>query len=229
MGNDSRIAQVNGEIFPEDERGSAWFNAIALVIWLLAAAVIFLPFAYDTSPWDAVRLRVPGDQGNWWHFLAAAPYFLAFPMIWLRLRSLFLSQLSTAMGRRLLWCAAGLSIAGTFAVETPFLLHLAGTNEWQRFTVLSLGFGIAIASGAILFNRRRRIPPSQASLAALNTAYLANMALCLVVYSDVPGTIGSRSGWLVSMVIFWPILFELVWIFILSFRRQASQFIPRDV
>jgi hypothetical protein len=227
--NGSRLAQVNGGVSPEEERGSAWVSAIGLAIWLLAAAVIFLPFAYDTSPWDAVRLQVPGNQGNWWHFLAGAPCFLAFPMIWLRLRSLFSSRLSTAMGRRLLWCAAGLSIAGTFAVETPFLLHLAGTSDWQRFAVLSLGFGIAIASGAILYFRRRRIPPSQASLASLNTAYLANMALCLVVYSGVPGKMESRSGWFVSIVIFWPILFELVWIFIRSFRRQAPQFNPRGV
>jgi len=79
-----------------------WFDAIALLIWLLAGVVVFLPFAFDTSAWDAVTLRVQGNQGNWWHFLAGAPFFLAFPMIWLRLRSLFSSQLSTAIGRRLI-------------------------------------------------------------------------------------------------------------------------------
>ena len=204
-------------------QGPVWFDAIALLIWLLAGAVAFLPFAFDTSAWDAVTLRVPGNQGNWWHFLAGAPFFLAFPMIWLRLRSLFSSQLSTAIGRRLIWCAVGLSIAGTIAVEAPFLLHLAGTSAWQRFMVLSLGFGIVIASSVILYVRRRHIAPTRACIAGLNTAYLANAALCLVVYSDAPGTIGSRSGWLVSMVIVWPIFCELVWIFIQSFRRIASQ------
>ena len=50
------------------------------------------------------------------------------------------------MGRRLIWSAVGLSIGGTILVEVPFLLHLAGTSEWQRLSVLSLGFGIVVAS-----------------------------------------------------------------------------------
>jgi hypothetical protein len=116
----------------EEERGSALLKVIALLVWLLASAVVFLPFAVNTSPWDAVTLRVPGNQGNWWHALVGAPFFLAFPMIWLRLRSLFSSQLSTLTGRRILWIVAGLSTCGTILVELPFLLHLAGTSEWQR-------------------------------------------------------------------------------------------------
>jgi len=84
---------------------STWGNAIALLVWLAASAVAFLPFASDTSPWDALTLRVPGNQGNWWHFLAAAPFFLAFPTTWLHLRALFSSQLSTARGRKMIWSA----------------------------------------------------------------------------------------------------------------------------
>ncbi len=223
MENNSLTAKNNLAVCAKEVQAPVWFKAIALLIWLLAGAVAFLPFAFDTSAWDAVTLRVPGNQGNWWHFLAGAPFFLAFPMIWLRLRSLFSSQLSTAIGRRLIWCAVGLSIVGTIAVEAPFLLHLAGTSDWQRFLVLSLGFGIVIASAVILFVRRRYISPTRACLAGLDTAYLANAALCLVVYSDAPGTMGSRSGWLVSIVIVWPIFFELIWIFIQSFRRRELQ------
>jgi hypothetical protein len=206
-----------------EKKGPAWLNALLLLIWIVAAVVPFLPFAFDTSAWDAVTFRVPGGQGNWWHFLAGAPIFLAYPMVWLRLRSFFSSRLSTAKGRRLIWIAVGLSIAGTMAVQTPFLLHLAGTSEWQRLTVLSLGFGIVIASAAILFWRRRFIPRTQACLAGLATAYLANMGLCLVVYAGAPGSIASRSGWFVSAVIVWPVLLELVWIFIQSFRTDAPQ------
>ena len=61
-----------------EPRLPVWVNAIALLIWLLAGAVAFLPFAFNTSPWDAVTLRVPGNQGNWWHALVGAPFFLAF-------------------------------------------------------------------------------------------------------------------------------------------------------
>ena len=115
-----------------------------------------------------------------------------------------------------------MSIAGTLAVESPFLLHLAGTSDWQRLAVLSLGFGIVIASAVLLFRRRRQISPTRACLVGLITAYLANAALCLVVYSEATGSIGSRSGWLVSIVIVWPIVFELVWLFIQTFRTQES-------
>ena len=194
-------------------------NAITLLVWLVAGAIAFLPFAFDTSPWEAVTLRVPGNQGNWWHVLVGAPFFLAYPMIWLRLRSLFSTELSTARGRRLIWGAVGLSIGATTLVQVPFLLHLAGTSEWQRLSVLS--FGIVIASAILLFLRRDHFFPTWACLVGLNAAYLANMGLCLVVYSGATGSIWSRTGWLVSMVIVWPIVFELVWLFIRTFRTQS--------
>jgi hypothetical protein len=205
---------------PEERRAPTWFNATALVVSLSAAAVVFLPFAFDTSPWDAVTLRVPGNQGNWWHALVGAPFFLAFPMIWLRLRSLFSKRLSTSTGRRWIWIAVGLSILGTILVELPFLFHLAGISEWQRLLVLCLGLGTVVASAALLFLRRREIFPTDACLVGLNTAYLANAALCLVVYSGASGSIRSRSGWLVTMVVVWPMVLELIWIFIQAFQMQ---------
>lgn len=196
-------------------------NAVLLAIWLAAGAVAFLPFAFDTSPWDAVTLRVPGNQGNWWHFLAGAPAFLAFPMIWLRLRALFAERPSTAAGRRAIWIVVGLSACGTMLVETPFLLHLAGTSDWQRFAVLGLGFGVMTASGALLLLRRRQIAPTHACIAGLDTAYLANTSLILVVYAGAPGSVSSRTGWFVAMVIVWPIALELVWILSRTFQMQA--------
>jgi hypothetical protein len=199
-----------------------WASAVALLIWMLAAAVAFLPFAFNTSPWDAVTLRVPGNQGNWWHFLAGLPFFLAFPMIWVRLCSLFSTQPLTATERRSIWIVVGFSIAGTTLVLAPFLLHLAGTSEWQRLLVLSLAFGIVIVSSVVLLLRRHQVFPDRACLVALDTAYLANAALCLVVYSDAIGTLWSRSGWIVSLVIFWPIAFELVWLLTLTLRGKAS-------
>jgi hypothetical protein len=216
LGDQEGFHSDNEAAWPETGPGPT-YNTIALLIWLAAAAVAFLPFAFDTSAWDAVTLHVPGNQGNWWHFLAGAPFFLAYPMIWLRLRALFSARPSTAMGRRVIWCFVGLSIVGTILVEVPFLLHLAGTSEWQRFAVLSLGFGIVVASAVILFLRRRSISPTRACIAGLETAYLANAALCLVVYAGAAGNLGSRSGWFVAAVIVWPIAGELVWLLIQAF------------
>ncbi len=103
----------------------------------------------------------------------------------------------------------------------PFLMHLAGTSDWQRFSVLSLGFGVMIASGVVLTVRRRQIALTLACIAGLETAYLANMALILVVYAGVPGSFSSRSGWFVAMVIVWPMILELLWTLSRTSRRQA--------
>jgi hypothetical protein len=220
-------ADHDGAAWSKKGQDPTWIRAVALLIWLVAGVVAFLPFALDTSPWDAVTLRVPGNQGNWWHVLVGAPFFLAYPMIWLRLRSLFSAQPSTATGRRLIWSIVALSIGGTTLVQVPFLLHLAGTSEWQRLSVLSLGFGIVVASAFILLIRRRHLSSTQACLVGLDTAYLANAALCLVVYSGAAGNLRSKSGWLVSMVIVWPIVFELIWLFGQTFRTQRSLLNPR--
>ena len=150
-------------------------------------------------------------------------------MIWLRLRAFFTRQLSTPSGRRLIWIAVGLSIFGTVLVEAPFLLHLAGTSEWQRLAVLGLGLGIVIASAALLYVLRRHIflYPTRACLVGLNTAYLANAVLCLIVYSSATGPIRSRSGWFVTMVIVWPMILEIIWTFIQTSKAQTSVEVDR--
>jgi len=210
---DERLIAIAGgsDRLHEEKSGSVGRDFLFL-IWLLAGVVPFLPFALDTSPWDAVRMQVPGNQGNWWHILVGAPFFLAYPVIWLRLRSLLPKEPLATRARRILWGAVAFSIGSTIAVETPFLLHLAGTSAWQRLAILGLGLGILLCSGTVLFLRRRRISIMDACLAGLSTAYLANAALCLVVYSGATGSVWSHSGWMVSMVIFWPILAELLWL-----------------
>jgi hypothetical protein len=146
--------------------------------------------------------------------------FLAFPMIWLRLRRLFSRQGLSLGAKRLIWIASAFSICGTVLMETPFLLHLAGTSEWQRFVVLGLGFGIIIASVLILILRRSRFSPTQACLAGLNTAYLADLSMCLVIYAGAEGSTWSHIGWIVSIVIVWPMTCELLWLLGRSFRSS---------
>lgn len=208
----------------EEERGPAWFNATALVVSLIAGAIAFLPLALNTSPWDAVTLRVPGNQGNWWHVLIGAPFFLAFPMIWLRLRSLVSKQLSTSAGRRLIWVVVALSICGTILVEVPFLFRLgnfAHMSQRRWLSVICPALGIIIASAALLFLRRRHIFPTRACFVGLDAAYLANAAICLYIYSP-----WRNSGWVATMAIVWFMALELVWTFIQSFRRPLGADTP---
>lgn len=207
---------------PRYGRARALRDFFALAVFLAAGVVVFVPFAFDTSPLNAVTLRVPGSQGNWWHALVGAPFFMAFPLIWVRLRSLTSGQPLTPLAYRITLIVASLSICGTLAVETPFLLHLAGTSEWQRVVILALGLGIIVASGAILLWRRERMPPDHVCSVGLIMAYLANATLCLVVYSNASGTVWSRSGWLITMVIVWPMALDLVWIYIDSFRKNGA-------
>jgi hypothetical protein len=139
-------SKVLSGIKVEGHRPPRWYSAVALIVWLVTSVAVFLPFAVGTSRFDAATLRVPGNQGNRWHALVGAPFFLAFPLVWLRLRALVSKRLSTSAGRRELRIVATVSVFGTIAVETPFLLHLAVTSEWQRLPVFALGFGILIAS-----------------------------------------------------------------------------------
>jgi hypothetical protein len=185
-----------------------------LVVSLIAGVLVFIPYAVHTSPLDAVMLNVPGDQGNWWHVLIGAPFFLAFAMIWLRLRAFFFKEPSTLVERRVIWIVTILCVCGTFAVEIPFLLHRAGTSEAQRLVVLFLGYGIPIGTAVLLLKHKAEISATQACLIGLNAAYLANAGLCLPVYGQVAGAISSKPGWLVMLVIVWPMLLEIVWIFV---------------
>lgn len=144
-------------------------------------------------------------------------------MIWLRFRALVLHKLPSAMGRRCIWSAVGVCACGTILVEAPFVLHLAGTSQWQRLTVIALGLGIVAASSILLFRGRPYLSPTQACIIGLDAAYLANAALCLAVYGSAPGTVRSRSGWLVTAVIVWPMAFELTWLFIQAFGTEPQR------
>jgi hypothetical protein len=209
-------------VYLEQQRCSTLSQTIMLLVSLIACVLVFIPYAAHTSPLNAVMLNVPGDQGNWWHVLIGAPFFLAFPMIWLRLRAFFSKESSTSIERRFIWTVAILCICGTFAVEIPFLLHRAGTSEAQRLAVLVLGYGIPIVTAVLGLKRRAKILPTQACLIGLNAAYLANGGLCLPVYGQVAGALSSKPGWLVMLVIVWPLLLEIVWIFVHTSRATIA-------
>lgn len=195
------------------------FQVVALLVWLTACVVPFLPFAVSTSPLDALMLNVPGNQGNWWHFLVGLPFFLAFPGLWFSLQSLR-GRTGPHASFRFISGFAALSAIGTILVEVPFLLHLAGTSDWQRVMVLSFGLGILLISAAVLFLRRRIIPPLALCIASVIAAYLANASLCLVVYASSPGASSTRTGWFVTVVLVWPMALELLWLLTRSFRPR---------
>ena len=104
----------------------------------------------------------------------------------------------------------------------PFLLHRAGTSEAQRLAVLFLGYGVPIATVVLFLKHRAKISPTRACLIGLSAAYLANAGVCLPVYGQVPGALISKPGWLVMLVIVWPLLLEIVWIFLQTSRNTIA-------
>lgn len=83
------------------------------------------------------------------------------------------------------------------------------------------------ALGTEALRSGRHFAPAQTCIAGLDAAFLANMALCLVVYAGAAGGFASRSGWFVSIVIVWPVACELLWLLERSFRRGELLATPR--
>lgn len=185
---------------------------LMLVTWITAGIGIILPFAVGTSPLDALLLKVPHNEGNWWHALVGLPFFLSLPMIWLHLRLLGPGKLHTFFGTKLLWIVIIFSALGTLLVETPFLLHRAGTSELQRLEVIFLGIGIILINGIFLFIKRKEIILIRALFISICAAYLSNAFLCLIVYGEAKFQGQSRSGWYLTVIIVLPILIEMMWL-----------------
>lgn len=190
---------------------------LMLFVWIAAAIGIVLPFAMGTSPLDAILLNVPNNEGNWWHALVGLPFFLSIPMICLHIIALNTERLPSVYLRRGLAIIIIISAVGTLLVETPFLLHRAGTSELQRLEVIFSGMGMIITSGLILYIKRKEIAPVPVYFIGIASSYLGNAFLCLIMYSEAKFQHQSRSGWYLTIVIIWPILTELIW---LLFRKN---------
>jgi hypothetical protein len=204
---------------PKQDQNSIGLNLLGLSVVAVAGVVVFLPFAANTSAWDAVTFRVPGDQGNWWHFLVGGPFFLVFPMIWVWLRSFSALQLSP-LERRSIWFAVALAACATTAVAVPVLLrlgNLAGMSAERQLSLLGPTLGILVATGALLLTRRRSLSPVNACILGLDGAYLANAGLCLVVYVPM-----HESGWVATLFVALFMVLEIAWILAMGFRTTAS-------
>ena len=197
------------------QQASRWFSAASLLLASAAAVAAFLPFSANTSAWNAVTLRVPGDQGNWWHFIAGAPFFLAFVMAWLSMRSLRSLTLSTTQ-RRILWGLTAISLVGTLLVEVPVLFRMGNLAQMglrRQLTLVLPGLAVLAICTTVLVSRRKTIAAANAILLGLCAAYLANAAFCLAMYAPY----APQSGWYATMALIWLFALQVLWIFIDSF------------
>ena len=200
----------------EPKQDHKLFNTASLLIAAIAGVAAFLPFSANTSAWNAVTLRVPGDQGNWWHLIAGAPFFLAFPMVWLAVRAIL--SLAPSIGeQRAFWSMAAISVSGTLLVEMPVILRMGNLAQMgfrRQLTLVAPGLCILILCAAILVFRYKMISPTRTILLALSAAYLTNATFCLEMYAPY----SPQSGWYVTMAIVWLIALQIFWILFESHR-----------
>ena len=202
------------------QRASRNFDVATLLVAICACIAAFLPFSAGTSAWSAVTLRVPGDQGNWWHFIAGAPFFLAFIMVWLSARSL-LSFAPSAVERRIFWGLAGASVCGTLLVEGPVLFRMGNFAQMGLYRQMQLvvpGLCALALCTAILVSQRSRITSADAILVGLCAAYLTHAAFCLGMYAPY----APQSGWYVTMALVWLLALLVLWVFFHAYRMPDS-------
>ncbi len=199
--------------FPDGPALPAWYNFSMSMIWIAAGIGIFLPFALGISPLDALLLRIP-NESNWWHVLVGFPFFLCLPMIWVRVHLLNSAINLNGNLLKTFWTLIYISAVGTVLVEFPFLIHKAGTSEFQRLEVIFLGLGVLLSCFLYLLKKRKTIHPTLSLIIAITCAYLANAFLCLIVYGEKKFQNQPRSGWYLTLEIAIALIADLIWLFI---------------
>jgi hypothetical protein len=154
-------------------------RVVTLLISLPAIAVVFLPFAEETSPWDVAVafVRWPGGPDPPLAYLAA-PFFLAFILFWIAVRLLVWSRMSLAESV-IGWTMIAASILATLAFNAFALSDiLHHTNDGPK-SLICTSLAILAGGGLLIFLRRRRMHRGEMIVNALYVAYLANTGICV--------------------------------------------------
>jgi hypothetical protein len=170
-----------------DAASPVWLRLLFLLTAGVAAATFFLPFTYATSPLD-VLADMRDRSGSLNLALVAFPFVAGVAMAVLALRRLILPRRSLAFSGRV----ACLAIAGACAAATLFVtarvFMFEGMFEPEMLNML-VGPAIVVGGVALMSWLTWRGRPGDAAVAAVQLAYAANGAMCLLIfgYSDYPG------------------------------------------
>jgi hypothetical protein len=180
-----------------------WLRVVCFVLSLLAAGSIFLPFAFDTSPLDA--LTQWDDLANEFVLiLLSVPFLAGIPIAAWSLRRLARPRLTR--GER--WVVLALAVAFAGAMLWACVRTLV-EGDLQVVEVFLLLIGPALLAGvAVVFvwlmRRGRR---DAAAIAGLDGAYVANAVMLLIIFHSV-----DEWGWWVTCVAVVGLVFEgVVW------------------
>jgi hypothetical protein len=180
------------------ESRTKWSGVIALVISLPLTAVVFLDFAEGISPWNVASAFVFDELHFWsmedWQLaLCAAPFFLAFPLMWLGIRSIFSAKLSgpESIG---VWSLVGLSACATLIIDADLMVDFFRYHNGGELA--AVGPGIVVGAAAAIVCRRRHFSAERCRLIGLYVCYVANGIVCLIAFAE-----NQNLGWYVALII----------------------------
>jgi hypothetical protein len=146
---------------------------LVAVATLAGVPALFLNFAYNVSPLDAL-LEAGGDAEGVWRL--GLPFFLIVPLAALAAR--FGRSGRLTKGDRIAAYAAAAVAAGV--TLSLYLISRPEAHSTQEIASMTAPL-VMLAAGAWLFLRVRRAA-GPAPLVALEVPYLANMLLCLIAF-----------------------------------------------
>lgn len=187
------------------ESRTIWPGLVALLISLPSAAVVFLDFAYHTSPWNVVAEFIADGvhfSSDWQLALFAAPFFLAFPLMWYGIRSIFSAKLSGQEGIGI-WSLIGLSACATLIVDANLMSDYFHYHTGGELIAVALGIVIAAPTAIVCW--RKRFSAERYRLIGLYICYLANGAICLIAFAEY-----QNLGWYITLIVVCGMLVELV-------------------
>lgn len=155
-------------------------TVFVLLLSLVGTAALFLPGAYDGSPW-LVLTRCPSLFLPCWFALFTAPFFLVVPIVAWQMRKLLANQLSAIE----LTAAYVLSAAATLSVLAftviPLIEAKTSLSAWLLFA--SPPWIMATANFLLLWrNLKNRVGREATAESFLLGGYLPNAFFCVISF-----------------------------------------------
>ena len=164
------------------ERVRLHFGTTLAAAGVVGVATIFLPFTYDTSPWDVTAYAVFLDKFELNLFLLGGPFLLAVPISAASLTLPFSGSFPRAV-----WVAAytlALVAAGAtlYLVAWFFFEDGPPSNIQEWIALISPLPVLGVGAGIVIKNARRGLSHGQNAVAAMQAVYVAGVLLPLILF-----------------------------------------------
>lgn len=156
-------------------------NRLLMFASLIGIVAFFLPFAYDTSPFQAIH-----SADVWW---LGVPFLVPFVAVWLRTTEMHRGTVGQGL-RRFVY---GWSVA---TLLVTLSLYVALVRDWPSAPGEWILFFIPLAgliAGGVIWRRDRDTAELERwrPFLALRLAYLPNAAFCLAAFGNRNAGVGA--------------------------------------